>query len=103
MPWCESCSKFWNPATMRPDGSCPSCGRTIADPPEAVPTDASATGASIPTSSAAGGRVTIDADNIDIKALAGEDGKAPWHFKLLVGAVALYLAWRVVQLVMFVF
>lgn len=25
--------------------------------------------------------------------------KAPWHFKLLVGAVAFYLLWRVVQMV----
>lgn len=25
--------------------------------------------------------------------------KAPWHFKLLVTAVALYLLWRVVQMV----
>jgi hypothetical protein len=25
--------------------------------------------------------------------------KAPWHFKLLVGAVVAYLVWRVVQLV----
>jgi len=24
--------------------------------------------------------------------------RAPWHFKLLVGALCVYLAWRVVQL-----
>lgn len=28
-----------------------------------------------------------------------EDLKAPWHFKLLVGAVAAYLGWRAVQLI----
>ena len=27
-----------------------------------------------------------------------DDYKAPWHFKLLVGAVCVYLAWRLVQL-----
>jgi hypothetical protein len=33
---------------------------------------------------------------------AGEDGeeeaKAPWHFKLLMVLLALYLTWRIVQL-----
>ena len=46
---------------MAGDGSCPSCGSTIATA-EPVP-------------------------------------KAPWHFKLLVAAVVLYLLWRLVQLV----
>jgi hypothetical protein len=31
--------------------------------------------------------------------LSADPPKAPWHFKLLVGAVIFYLAWRVVQLV----
>ena len=30
MPWCEECSKFWTPSSLSGDGSCPSCGRTIA-------------------------------------------------------------------------
>jgi hypothetical protein len=36
-----------------------------------------------------------------ILAKPGEQGpqKAPWHFKLLVVAVVLYLGWRAVQLV----
>ena len=33
MPWCEDCAKFWNPNSMPPDGSCPTCGRVIAEPP----------------------------------------------------------------------
>lgn len=45
---------------MAEDGSCPSCGRSIA---------------------------TVEAEP-----------KAPWHFKLMVAAVCLYLGWRVVQL-----
>jgi hypothetical protein len=56
MPWCEECSKFWNPTSMAADGSCPTCGKVIAPP-----------------------------------------AKAPWHFKLLMVAVALYLGWRAVQ------
>jgi hypothetical protein len=36
VPWCEDCSKFWNPNSLPPDGTCPTCGRFIADaPPEA--------------------------------------------------------------------
>ena len=34
MPWCEDCSKFWNPNSMPPDGTCPTCGRIIAEPPD---------------------------------------------------------------------
>ncbi len=47
---------------MGEGGTCPTCGRSIADPAAAV-----------------------------------EDVKAPWHFKLLVGAVVGYLGWRAVQ------
>ncbi len=31
--------------------------------------------------------------------LVEHEATAPWHFKLLVGAVALYLAFRVVQMI----
>lgn len=36
MPWCEDCSKFWNPTSMERDGTCPTCGRQIA-PPASTP------------------------------------------------------------------
>ena len=61
MPWCDDCSRFWSPNTLREDGSCPTCGRVVAEPGAAV----------VP--------------------------KAPWHFKLLVAAVVLYLVWRAWQ------
>ncbi|MCC5952416.1 MAG: hypothetical protein JJU45_10020 [Acidimicrobiia bacterium] len=35
MPWCNSCDRFYNPNSMAPDGSCPTCGRVIAEPPDA--------------------------------------------------------------------
>jgi hypothetical protein len=35
MPFCEDCSKFWNPNSLPPDGTCPTCGRFIADAPKA--------------------------------------------------------------------
>ena len=53
MPWCETCSKFWNPPSLTPEGACPACGRELAPP-----------------------------------------ARTPWHFKLLLAALALYLGWR---------
>ena len=58
MPWCDDCAKFWNPNSMPPDGTCPTCGAVIADAP---------------------------------------DTSVPWHFWLLLGALVLYLGWRLVQ------
>ena len=34
MPWCASCEKFWNPNSMPPDGTCPTCGAVIGEPPD---------------------------------------------------------------------
>ena len=80
MPWCEHCAKFWTPSSMTADGSCPSCGRVL--PVAGAPAE---------------GRVT--AKDVNLREMAGEDAKAPWHFKVLVGLVVLYLGWRIVQLV----
>ncbi len=33
MPWCDDCAKFWTPTSMPPDGTCPTCGAQIAEPP----------------------------------------------------------------------
>jgi hypothetical protein len=64
---------------MNDDGTCPSCGRTIEQTtPE-----------------------RITAKNLDLRKLAGgdeADAKAPWHFKLLMVLLALYLGWRIVDL-----
>jgi hypothetical protein len=70
MPWCETCSRFLNPNSLNADGSCPTCGRVVAEP---APPGASA-----------------------------ETVKAPWHFKLLLAAVVIYLVWRVIQMISWV-
>jgi hypothetical protein len=69
---------------MNLDGSCPQCGRVVQI-------------ASIHGS--------VTAKNLDLRKLARsgtdaneEDVRVPWHFKLLVGALVIYLSWRVVQL-----
>ena len=50
--------------------------------------------------SAEGAGDRIDPKKMNVRALAaGDDVKAPWHFKVLIALVVLYLTWRVVQLV----
>jgi len=87
MPWCETCAKFWNPNSMQPDGTCPSCGRSLAEAPEGSSSASGATGG--PGAGSA---------KLDLRELAGEDARTPWHFKLLVVAVVGYLGWRGVEM-----
>jgi len=65
---------------MNQDGTCPTCGRVVEAPT----------------------RQPVTAKNIDLRKLAAGEGeaepKAPWHFKLLMVLLALYLGWRIVQL-----
>ena len=65
---------------MAADGTCPTCGRRLvkADAPVSEP---------------------VTAKNLDLKELAGgrRTAKAPWHFKLLMVAVAAYLGFRAIQ------
>ncbi|MBI4884962.1 MAG: hypothetical protein HY826_13005 [Actinobacteria bacterium] len=84
MPWCEDCAKYWTPSAMNDDGSCPKCGNQPA-------AQQSRTGR------------PITARNINLHQLAAGDGneadmKAPWHFRLLMVMLALYLGYRVVYL-----
>lgn len=69
MPWCDTCDRFYNPNTLRADGTCPSCGRQVAS------------AASLTDSPHAA---------------------APWHFKVLVAATAVYLGYRLLQGVLWV-
>lgn len=79
MPWCEPCAKYLTPSSVNGDGTCPSC---------ANPVDVTTLN---------GERVT--ADTLDLRKLAGADGeRLPWHFKLLVGLLCLYMGWRIIQL-----
>jgi len=79
MPWCEECSKYWAPSAMNADGTCPTCGRSVA------------------------AQQPITAKNVNVRQLAasgddGDDATAPWHFKLLMVMLVAYLGWRVVYL-----
>lgn len=70
MPWCDDCSKFWNPHEMAGDGACPSCGAILAGGQRAA--------GAAPASTQSGAK------------------KAPWHFKLLVVGVTGYMIYRVI-------
>jgi hypothetical protein len=107
MPWCEDCAKFWNPSSMRPDGSCPTCGRVLPlrDAGRAEPDARRAAGEHDHTDDAdagAGLEPAAELEKVDFKKLAGKDAKAPWHFKVLMALLAIYLTWRLVQLVQLV-
>jgi hypothetical protein len=67
VPWCDTCDRFYNPNTLQPDGTCPTCGRVVA-----------------PASD-------------DAEAAEVTDHGAPWHFKLLIAVTAVYLSWRLFQ------
>ncbi|MGZ4805915.1 MAG: hypothetical protein ACXV5U_05985 [Ilumatobacteraceae bacterium] len=70
---------------MNDDGTCPTCGRLVEAP----------------------ARQPITAKNLDLRKLAAGDGeetpKAPWHFKLIMVLLVLYLGWRIVQLFIWIF
>jgi hypothetical protein len=43
MPWCETCSKYYAPTALTVEGTCPTCGRPVGEPPEAAPNATEAT------------------------------------------------------------
>lgn len=86
MPWCPGCDRFLSPATVSAMGECPRCGSPV-DPGRARAPGA-AGAADAPGAAAVPGRA--DAEDAPLEPL-------PWHFKLLAGALALYLGWRAVQ------
>ncbi len=69
MPWCTDCDRFLSPSTVRADGTCPTCGRPVD--PGAVGTVAEKSEEPLPP--------------------------VPWHLKLLASGVAVYLAYRLYQ------
>jgi hypothetical protein len=69
VPWCTTCSRFLSPSSVKTDGTCPTCGRSVDAGPAHAP--------------------------------APEEPEAlppiPWHLKLLVVALVIYLGFRAWQ------
>jgi hypothetical protein len=78
VPWCDACDRFLSPSTVRVDGTCPSCGRVV-DPGHARTAEASAPD--------------------EEEALP----PIPWHLWLLAAALAVYLGYRAMQGVEWIF
>lgn len=110
MPWCETCDRFLSPSTVHTDGTCPTCGRTV-DPGKArapteeqarapteeqahAPTEEPAHADREPTLNVYGEPIDVDDD---------EKLPLPWHLKLLAGALAVYLGYRFLQGIEWVF
>lgn len=72
MPWCRDCDRFYNPNSLSAEGACPTCGRDLA-------ADGAEDGAP------------------QEKLRRFSDEPAPWHFKVLVGALSVYLGYRLLQ------
>ncbi|MBM3659494.1 MAG: hypothetical protein FJW95_08305 [Actinobacteria bacterium] len=88
MPWCTRCDRFLSPSTVTPTGECPRCGATV-DPGHAHAAPPRADEAPPPIAAAPDDEITASDEETPLP--------IPWHFKLLVGALALYLGWRAVQ------
>ena len=94
MPWCDDCSKFWNAPELAEDGACPSCGRALTARPKRRAPAAASVGAPV--------------DGEPAMATAGDAGSstrvtrakgAPWHFKLMVVGVTVYMIYRIYWLI----
>lgn len=84
MPWCDTCSKYWAPNAMTPEGACPECKAVLATR----------------------GALRMEARSLGLPAPGEEEGdapKAPWHFKVMIAALVVYLGWRGVQGVEWIF
>jgi hypothetical protein len=70
MPWCDDCDRYLAPSAVTSDGTCPTCGRPV---------------------------------EVGEVAKAAEEEEplppVPWHLKLLAVAVAIYLTYRLVQVI----
>jgi hypothetical protein len=84
MPWCTHCDRYLSPSTVHTDGTCPTCGRAV-DPAHAATTATT-------TPAPAAGTTTSQPSTGDEK-----PEPLPWHFKLLLAALAIYLAYRAFQ------
>jgi len=120
MPWCDDCSKFWNPAEMGVGGTCPSCGLSLpvgAGAPVEVRqlgaegaerakcsegsqaavqlTEGAPDGVAEGTEGAAG--ISLPDGPVPVGTTPAKG--APWHFKLLVVGVTVYMIYRIYWLI----
>jgi hypothetical protein len=81
MPWCDVCDRFLSPSTVKIDGTCPSCGRPVDAGHAHTPAPAPA---------------PAPDDEEDLPPI-------PWHLWLLAAALAVYLGYRAMQGIEWIF
>lgn len=104
MPWCDSCDRFLSPNTVRDDGTCPDCGSAIISP-RSLERARRGRGSSADAMATRSERAPAPGTEADARAEPAPDAtdeKTPWHFKVLLVALILYLTWRLVQGVLWV-
>jgi hypothetical protein len=103
VPWCPNCERFLSPSTVHADGSCPTCGRAV-DPgaaksahaaPATVTDPDAASSSTVSPASVSGAPDTVPQNGTEPDEEVIDP--IPWHFKLLLGAIALYLGYRAFQ------
>lgn len=99
MPWCDSCDRFLSPNTVRDDGTCPDCGSAIISPRslERARRGRGSSADAMATRSERAAMTGAQAAEGAEPASNAADEKTPWHFKVLLVALILYLTWRLVQ------
>lgn len=95
MPWCDECDRYLNPNTMRDDGTCPSCGSRLASPRQ-VRRSRRGRGASADARAVRADQAAARAST-DLRGTTEPPATTPWHFKVLLVALVVYLGWRLVQ------
>jgi hypothetical protein len=74
VPWCADCDRYLAPPTVMRDGTCPTCGRRVDLAEHAA------------------------AHVSEVPPVRSELPPVPWHFKLMLCAVAVYLGYRFMQM-----
>lgn len=95
MPWCDDCAKYWAPSSVNEDSTCPRCGAAL-DRPEHRHGGTVETGdAEAPREHHNGvdGGPTEDAPED-----AGDNEGVPWHFKLMIVLLVIYLVYRFIEI-----
>jgi hypothetical protein len=111
LPWCDDCSKFWNAPELAGDGECPTCGRALTTrakrkaptpTPVTAPVGAPVAGPAngpIGAQPADGGPATATTDEAGSATRVARAKGAPWHFKLMVLGVTVYMIYRIYWLI----
>lgn len=122
MPWCDDCSKFWNPPELDQQSRCPTCGAVLAAqigarngrraarratrPIAAGDADEAASGPSaVEASSPGSASAAVHSEAAQVvgvttnPATRAKAKGAPWHFKLLVVGVTVYMIYRIYWLI----